>query len=210
MLGRSARENVSLPHLRALLAGGRGGARARSGGSVHEMMTAVGRARHRAGGTRALRVGRQPAEGAVRALAAGGPAGAHRGRADPRRGRRLQADDLRPARRPRRPRAWACSSCPRRWRRCSGLAHRILVMRNGRLVADIDGETATEEIVVALAFGSRARGADRMTAHDRAADRRPPPGRRKLSPRRLLRRLRDRVGRPGAVRVPGADHAETS
>ena len=35
-----------------------------------------------------------------------------------------------------------------------GLAHRILVMRNGRLVADIDGETATEEIVVALAFGS--------------------------------------------------------
>jgi rhamnose transport system ATP-binding protein len=35
-----------------------------------------------------------------------------------------------------------------------GLAHRILVMRNGRLVADIDGETATEEIVVALAFGT--------------------------------------------------------
>ena len=35
-----------------------------------------------------------------------------------------------------------------------GLAHRILVMRNGRLVADIDGFTATEEIVVALAFGS--------------------------------------------------------
>jgi len=37
-----------------------------------------------------------------------------------------------------------------------GLAHRILVMRNGRLVADIDGETATEEIVVALAFGTVA------------------------------------------------------
>jgi simple sugar transport system ATP-binding protein/ribose transport system ATP-binding protein len=35
-----------------------------------------------------------------------------------------------------------------------GLAHRILVMRNGRLVADIDGETASEEIVVALAFGT--------------------------------------------------------
>ncbi|MFN8622928.1 MAG: sugar ABC transporter ATP-binding protein [Chloroflexota bacterium] len=35
-----------------------------------------------------------------------------------------------------------------------GMAHRILVMRNGRLVADIDGETATEEIVVALAFGT--------------------------------------------------------
>jgi simple sugar transport system ATP-binding protein/ribose transport system ATP-binding protein len=35
-----------------------------------------------------------------------------------------------------------------------GLAHRILVMRNGRLVADIDGETATEEVVVALAFGT--------------------------------------------------------
>jgi hypothetical protein len=27
-------------------------------------------------------------------------------------------------------------------------------MRNGRLIADIDGETATEEVVVALAFGS--------------------------------------------------------
>ncbi len=37
-----------------------------------------------------------------------------------------------------------------------GLAHRILVMRNGRIVADIDGETATEEVVVALAFGSVA------------------------------------------------------
>jgi ABC-type sugar transport system ATPase subunit len=35
-----------------------------------------------------------------------------------------------------------------------GLAHRILVMRNGRLVADIEGATATEEIVVALAFGT--------------------------------------------------------
>ena len=35
-----------------------------------------------------------------------------------------------------------------------GLAHRVLVMRDGRLVADIDGETATEEIVVALAFGT--------------------------------------------------------
>jgi rhamnose transport system ATP-binding protein len=35
-----------------------------------------------------------------------------------------------------------------------GLAHRILVMRNGRLVADIDGETASEEVVVALAFGA--------------------------------------------------------
>ena len=63
-----------------------------------------------------------------------------------------------------------------------GLAHRILVMRNGRLVADIDGETATEEIVVALAFGTVPAGADRMTAAVRTRR----PGRRDQRPRRLL------------------------
>lgn len=35
-----------------------------------------------------------------------------------------------------------------------GLAHRILVMRRGRLVAELEGSTATEESVVACAFGA--------------------------------------------------------
>lgn len=34
-----------------------------------------------------------------------------------------------------------------------GLAHRILVMRQGRIVAEFDGATATEESVIAAAFG---------------------------------------------------------
>jgi ABC-type sugar transport system ATPase subunit len=35
-----------------------------------------------------------------------------------------------------------------------GLAHRVLVMRNGRIVGELDGETATEAAVAALAFGT--------------------------------------------------------
>ena len=34
-----------------------------------------------------------------------------------------------------------------------GLAHRVLVMRGGRLLAELDGHGATEEELVALAFG---------------------------------------------------------
>ena len=59
------------------------------------------------------------------------------------------------AARPRRM-AWACSSCPRRSEEVLGLAHRILVMRDGRIVAEVDGQTATEEQLVALAFGAAA------------------------------------------------------
>ncbi len=36
-----------------------------------------------------------------------------------------------------------------------GLAHRILVMREGRLVAELDGMTATENDVMAAAFGTQ-------------------------------------------------------
>ena len=36
-----------------------------------------------------------------------------------------------------------------------GLAHRILVMREGRIVGEVDGETATEADVIALAFRAR-------------------------------------------------------
>lgn len=37
-----------------------------------------------------------------------------------------------------------------------GLAHRILVMRNGKLVAELDGDTATEQDIMAAAFGAPA------------------------------------------------------
>lgn len=40
-----------------------------------------------------------------------------------------------------------------------GLAHRVLVMRGGRIVAELDGETATEASVLGAAFGSAERGA---------------------------------------------------
>ena len=40
-----------------------------------------------------------------------------------------------------------------------GLADRILVMRDGRLLADLDGHTATEEELVALAFGDDRKAA---------------------------------------------------
>lgn len=40
-----------------------------------------------------------------------------------------------------------------------GLADRILVMRDGRLLAELDGHTATEEELVALAFGADRKAA---------------------------------------------------
>ncbi len=40
-----------------------------------------------------------------------------------------------------------------------GLAHRVLVMRGGRVVAELAGETATEASVLGAAFGSAERGA---------------------------------------------------
>jgi len=39
-----------------------------------------------------------------------------------------------------------------------GLAHRILVMRGGRIAAELDGRTATEDSVMAAAFGAAAKG----------------------------------------------------
>jgi ABC-type sugar transport system ATPase subunit len=35
-----------------------------------------------------------------------------------------------------------------------GLADRIIVMRDGRVIAELDGRTATEAELVSLAFGS--------------------------------------------------------
>lgn len=40
-----------------------------------------------------------------------------------------------------------------------GLAHRILVMHQGRIVAEFDGEEADEESVIAAAFGPTGVGA---------------------------------------------------
>ncbi|HEX9032120.1 MAG TPA: sugar ABC transporter ATP-binding protein [Streptosporangiaceae bacterium] len=40
-----------------------------------------------------------------------------------------------------------------------GLAHRVLVMRAGRIVAELDGEAATEAAILGAAFGSAERGA---------------------------------------------------
>jgi simple sugar transport system ATP-binding protein/ribose transport system ATP-binding protein len=37
-----------------------------------------------------------------------------------------------------------------------GLAHRVLVMRAGRLVAELSGEAMTEEGIVSAAFGTTA------------------------------------------------------
>ncbi len=39
-----------------------------------------------------------------------------------------------------------------------GLAHRVLVMRGGRIVAEYPGGTATEASVLGAAFGSAERG----------------------------------------------------
>lgn len=39
-----------------------------------------------------------------------------------------------------------------------GLAHRVLVMRKGRIAGELDGETATEAAVIALAFGTAGAG----------------------------------------------------
>ncbi len=39
-----------------------------------------------------------------------------------------------------------------------GLAHRILVMRGGEIASEFDGRTATEDAVMAAAFGAAARG----------------------------------------------------
>jgi simple sugar transport system ATP-binding protein/ribose transport system ATP-binding protein len=35
-----------------------------------------------------------------------------------------------------------------------GLAHRVLVMRAGRLVAELEGEAMTEEAILTAAFGT--------------------------------------------------------
>ncbi len=40
-----------------------------------------------------------------------------------------------------------------------GLADRIVVMRDGRVLTELDGHTATEEELVALAFGSERKAA---------------------------------------------------
>jgi ABC-type sugar transport system ATPase subunit len=39
-----------------------------------------------------------------------------------------------------------------------GLAHRVLVMRSGRLVAELEGDAMTEAAILAAAFADRSRG----------------------------------------------------
>jgi ABC-type sugar transport system ATPase subunit len=38
-----------------------------------------------------------------------------------------------------------------------GLAHRVLVMRRGRIVAELEGDEMTEPAILASAFGDQAR-----------------------------------------------------
>jgi simple sugar transport system ATP-binding protein/ribose transport system ATP-binding protein len=40
-----------------------------------------------------------------------------------------------------------------------GLAHRVLVMRGGRLVSELAGDAATEDSIMAAAFGTRTASA---------------------------------------------------
>ena len=70
-----------------------------------------------------------------------------------------------------------------------GLAHRVLVMRGGRLVAELSGPDMTEEAILGAAFGTTARA-----PHERGHGRRGRAGRRRLSPARRP----DRRPRPGS------------
>ena len=81
-------------------------------------------------------------------------AGAAARRADARRRRRRQGRDLQADRRARRRRASGSWSCPRRLEELVGLCTRILVMREGELVAEVDGER-----------GDRARAAAATPSH---------------------------------------------
>ena len=80
-----------------------------------------------------------------------------RGRADPRRRRRSEARDLRAARiagragHGDRPHLVRARGDPRP-------AHRVLVMRSGRLVAELAGEAMTESAILAAAFADRSAG----------------------------------------------------
>lgn len=40
-----------------------------------------------------------------------------------------------------------------------GLAHRVLVMRTGQIVAELSGDTVTEAAILSAAFGATERGA---------------------------------------------------
>ena len=114
----------------------------------------LGRAQRRLRRARRLAVGRQPAEGAVRAHAAVQPA---RPIADePTRGvdvgaRRAIYDLLAALAEDGMGVLFVSSELEE----LLGLAHRILVMRAGRIVAELAGDEMTESAVLAAAFASR-------------------------------------------------------
>ena len=93
---------------------------------------------------RAAALGRQPAEGRARTLAAARVPRAAARRADARRRRRDEGRDLPDHQRPRRSRASACSSSRPSSRSSSHICTRVLVMREGEIVAEVDGKDATE------------------------------------------------------------------
>ena len=103
-------------------------------------------------------LGRQPAEGAFRADAARRPARPARRRADARRRRGREARDLRAPRRARRRAGMAIVLVSSELEEILGLAHRVLVMRAGRLVAELEGEAMTESAILAAAFADRSAG----------------------------------------------------
>ena len=153
LLGRSVTENVSLASLGGVSRYGF----VRRGAERRRTREALERWTVRADGPGApveLAVGRQPAEAALRAHAAVRAAG---------------------ARSPTSPRAGSTSAPSARSTTCSssladeglgvllisseleevlGLAHRVLVMRAGRIVGELAGEQMTESAVLAAAFAA--------------------------------------------------------
>ena len=116
-------------------------------------------ARPDAPGAHAVR--RQPAEGRAGPLAAAGLRRAAARRAHPRRRRRRAQRDLRADPQARRPRAWPCVLVSSEVPEVLGLADRVLVVREGRVVHEAPGGRARR--------GPGARpgdGGSRQTARD--------------------------------------------
>ena len=150
---RSIVENVTLPHLAevstATVIDGR-----RERREAETLMKQVD-VRAASPSAPVTTLGREPAEGALRQVAVQATAAAPRRRADARCRRRSQAGDLCPD--PIPGRGWHGGARDLvRARGGDRLAHRVLVMRQGRIVAEFDGHDVTEDDVLSAAFATEA------------------------------------------------------